>query len=77
DIIRRALQSGQPVVQSFNVVGEELPDAIGAEFKNTYNLLNYCYDLRLAIIQMAERVRTVSLLAFSSAVMWHKETGGN
>ncbi|UTT84044.1 type II secretion system F family protein [Vibrio pelagius] len=77
DIIRRALQAGQPLVQSFNEVGEELPDPIGTEFKNTYNLLNYGYDLRLAILQMTERVPTVSMLAFSSAVMLQKETGGN
>ncbi|OEF30611.1 pilus assembly protein TadB, partial [Vibrio splendidus 1S-124] len=56
DIIRRALQAGQPLVQSFNEVGEEMPEPIGVEFKNTYNLLNYGYDLRLAILQMTERV---------------------
>ncbi|WP_299127625.1 type II secretion system F family protein [uncultured Vibrio sp.] len=77
DIIRRALQAGQPLVQSFNEVGEEMPEPIGGEFKNTYNLLNYGYDLRLAILQMSERVPTVSMLAFSSAVMLQKETGGN
>ncbi|MCC4818988.1 pilus assembly protein TadB [Vibrio lentus] len=77
DIIRRALQAGQPLVQSFNEVGEEMPEPIGFEFKNTYNLLNYGYDLRLAILQMTERVPTVSMLAFSSAVMLQKETGGN
>lgn len=77
DIIRRALQAGQPLVQTFNEVGEEMPDPIGVEFKNTYNLLNYGYDLRLAILQMSERVPTVSMLAFSSAVMLQKETGGN
>ena len=77
DIIRRALQAGQPLDQSFNEVGEEMPEPIGVEFKNTYNLLNYGYDLRLAIMQMTERVPTVSMLAFSSAVMLQKETGGN
>ncbi|MGO2319536.1 MAG: type II secretion system F family protein [Vibrio toranzoniae] len=77
DIIRRALQAGQPLVQSFNEVGEEMPEPIGGEFKNTYNLLNYGYDLRLAILQMSERIPTVSMLAFSSAVMLQKETGGN
>ncbi|MFA0501962.1 type II secretion system F family protein, partial [Vibrio sp. 10N.222.46.A1] len=77
DIIRRALQAGQPLVQSFNEVGEEMPEPIGVEFKNTYNLLNYGYDLRLAIMQMTERAPTVSMLAFSSAVMLQKETGGN
>ncbi len=77
DIMRRMLQAGQPVTQAFNEVGNEMPDPIGVEFKNTFNLLNYGYDMRLAIMQMAERTPTVSMLAFSSAVLLQKETGGN
>lgn len=77
DIIRRMLQAGQPVTQAFNEVGNEMPAPIGIEFKNTFNLLNYGYDMRLAIMQMAERTPTVSMLAFSSAVLLQKETGGN
>ncbi|CAM3861625.1 Bacterial type II secretion system protein F domain protein [Vibrio aerogenes CECT 7868] len=77
DVIRRMLQAGQPVTQAFNEVGNEMPPPIGIEFKNTYNLLNYGYDMRLAIMQMADRTPTVSMLAFSSAVLLQKETGGN
>ncbi|MCK6262465.1 type II secretion system F family protein [Vibrio sp. ZSDE26] len=77
DIMRRMLQAGQPVTQAFNEVGTEMPAPIGIEFKNTFNLLNYGYDIRLAIMQMAERTPTVSMLAFSSAVLLQKETGGN
>ncbi|NOH73248.1 type II secretion system F family protein [Vibrio pectenicida] len=77
DIMRRMLQAGQPVTQAFNEVGIEMPDPIGVEFKNTFNLLNYGYDMRMAIMQMAERTPTVSMLAFSSAVILQKETGGN
>lgn len=77
DIMRRMLQAGQPVTQAFNEVGNEMPAPIGIEFKNTFNLLNYGYDMRMAIMQMAERTPTVSMLAFSSAVLLQKETGGN
>lgn len=77
DIMRRMLQAGQPVTQAFNEVGSEMPAPIGIEFKNTFNLLNYGYDMRMAIMQMAERTPTVSMLAFSSAVLLQKETGGN
>ncbi|AIW17943.1 type II secretion system F family protein [Vibrio coralliilyticus] len=77
DIMRRMLQAGQPVTQAFGEVGEEMPAPIGVEFKNTFNLLNYGYDMRMAIMQMAERTPTVSMLAFSSAVLLQKETGGN
>ncbi|WP_114788045.1 type II secretion system F family protein [Vibrio tetraodonis] len=77
DIMKRMLQAGQPVTQAFNEVGVEMPAPIGVEFKNTFNLLNYGYDMRMAIMQMAERTPTVSMLAFSSAVLLQKETGGN
>lgn len=77
DIIRRMLQAGQPVTQAFKEVGDEMPSPIGVEFRNTFNLLNYGYDMRLAIMQMADRTPTVSMLAFSSAVLLQKETGGN
>ncbi|SDG66239.1 tight adherence protein B [Vibrio xiamenensis] len=77
DIMRRMLQAGQPITQAFKEVGDEMPDPIGVEFKNTFNLLNYGYDMRLAIMQMAERTPTVAMLAFSSAVLLQKETGGN
>ncbi|MEI8633727.1 type II secretion system F family protein [Vibrio sp. PP-XX7] len=77
DILRRMLQAGQPITQALNEVGNEMPEPIGVEFKNTFNLLNYGYDMRLAIMQMADRTPTVSMLAFSSAVLLQKETGGN
>ncbi|CAE6911631.1 COG4965 Flp pilus assembly protein TadB [Vibrio sp. B1FLJ16] len=77
DIIKRVLQAGQPINQAFGEVGKEMPAPIGPEFKNTFSLLNYGYDMRLAIMQMSERVPTVSMMAFSSAVLLQKETGGN
>ena len=77
DIMRRMLQAGQPVTQAFNEVGVEMPAPIGVEFKNTFNLLNYGYDMRMAIMQMAEKNADGFLLAFSSAVLLQKETGGN
>lgn len=77
DIMRRMLQAGQPISQAFGEVGREMPSPLGPEFTHTFNLLNYGYDMRLAIMQMAERTPTVSMLAFSSAVLLQKETGGN
>ncbi|MFA0448778.1 type II secretion system F family protein [Vibrio breoganii] len=77
DIIKRVLQAGQPINQAFKEVGDEMPAPIGIEFKKTFNLLNFGYDMRLAILQMVDRTPTISMLAFSSAVILQKETGGN
>ncbi len=77
DIMRRMLQAGMPIAQAMGEVGDEMPEPIGSEFKKAFNLLNFGYDMRLAIMQMAERTPTVSILAFSSAVLLQKETSGN
>lgn len=77
DIIKRVLQAGQPINQAFGEVGKEMPAPVGPEFQHTFSLLNYGYDIRLSIMQLTERVPTVSMMAFSSAVLLQKETGGN
>ncbi|MFA0442259.1 type II secretion system F family protein [Vibrio sp. 10N.222.51.C12] len=77
DIIRRMLQAGQPLTQAFKEVGDELPNPAGEEFRNTFNLLNFGYDTKVAILNMADRVPTISMLAFSSAVLLQKDTGGD
>ncbi|MGR5245704.1 type II secretion system F family protein [Vibrio sp. PNB23_22_6] len=77
DVMKRMLLTGHPINQAFYEVGNELSDPIASEFRQTFNLLNFGYDIRLAIIQMVERNPTVSMLAFSSALLLQKETGGN
>lgn len=77
DVMKRMLVTGHPIKQAFNEVAQELRDPIAKEFRHTFNLLNYGYDMRLAMVQMVERNPTVSMMAFSSAVLLQKETGGN
>ncbi len=77
DVMKRMLITGHPIKQAFYEVGQELEDPIANEFRHTFNLLNYGYDMRLAVMQMVERNPTVSMMAFSSAVLLQKETGGN
>ncbi|CAH0533938.1 hypothetical protein VST7929_01815 [Vibrio stylophorae] len=77
DVMRRVLQAGQPLNEAFREVGEEIPAPLGPEFTHTFNLLNYGYDMRLAVLQMVDRTPTVSMLALASAVLLQKETGGN
>lgn len=77
DVMKRMLVTGHPIKQAFYEVGQELEDPVANEFSHTFNLLNYGYDMRLAVMQMVERNPTVSMMAFSSAVLLQKETGGN
>jgi len=77
DVMRRALLVGYPLVEVFKTVSEEMTDPIASEFRKTYSELNYGVELRAALSGLAERNPTVSMLAFISAVVIQKETGGN
>jgi len=68
DVMKRALLVGYPLVEVFKTVSEEMTDPIASEFRKTYSELNYGVD---------ERNPTVSMMAFISAVVIQKETGGN
>ena len=76
-VMKRALLVGYPLVEVFKTVSEEMTDPIASEFKKTYAELNYGVDLRAALSRLAERNPTVSMMAFISAVVIQKETGGN
>ncbi len=77
DVMRRMLITGHPIKQAFYEVGQDLEAPLANEFRHTFNLLNYGYDMRPAMMQMVERNPTISMMAFSNAVLLQKETGGN
>ncbi|KEA65522.1 Flp pilus assembly protein TadB [Marinobacterium lacunae] len=77
DIIKRALLTGHPFSESLNLVAEGLEGPVAVEFGITYSDLNYGSDLRRAMLGLLERVPSVTLMAFVTAVLVQKETGGN
>ncbi len=77
DVMKRALLVGYPLVEVFKTVSEEMTDPIASQFRQTYAELNYGVELRAALSGLAERNPSVSMLAFISAVVIQKETGGN
>lgn len=77
DIIKRALLTGHPFSESLNLVAEGLEGPVSTEFGITYSDLSYGSDLRRAMLGLLERVPSVTLMAFVTAVLVQKETGGN
>lgn len=77
DIIKRALLTGHPFSESLNLVAEGLEGPVSREFGITYSDLSYGSDLRRAMLGLLERVPSVTLMAFVTAVLVQKETGGN
>ncbi|MGF1702938.1 type II secretion system F family protein [Photobacterium makurazakiensis] len=77
DVMRRALLVGYPFTEVMKTVHEEMPPPISVEFGKTFIELNYGVDLKVALANLAQRNPSVSVLAFNSAVIIQKETGGN
>jgi tight adherence protein B len=77
DILRRALQAGYSFSDAVKLVTEEMDGPLAKEFKLMFANINYSKDTKRSILAFIERVPSVSAMAFSSAVMVQKETGGN
>jgi len=77
DVIKRALKAGHPFTQCLKLVAEDMDQPIAREFEEIFSEINYGSDLRAALLGLLERIPSVSAMAFVTAVLVQKETGGN
>jgi tight adherence protein B len=77
DLIARALRAGHAFSAALQMVGEEAPEPIAAEFRITAEELNYGVAAHDAFMNLATRVPTDDLRYFAIAVLLQRETGGN
>ena len=59
------------------MVGEELTEPVGPEFKKTFERQNFGLPLRDAMDELADRVTLLDVRFFVTAVAIQRETGGN
>jgi tight adherence protein B len=77
DFLSRSMRAGHAFAISLQMVGEELPDPMGREFRTLFNEHNLGAPLEMAMRSMCDRIPLLDLRFFSSAVMLQKQTGGN
>ena len=77
DVIKRALKAGHPFTQCLKLVAEDMDEPVSREFDYIFAEINYGSDLRAALLGLLERISSVSAMAFVTAVLVQKETGGN
>jgi tight adherence protein B len=77
DMMKRALRAGHPFSGAIKLVGEEMPEPLAQEFKNTFADLNYGNDVRRAMLGLLQRIPSVPVMALVTSVLVQKETGGN
>jgi tight adherence protein B len=77
DFLARALRAGHAFANVMKMAGDELPDPIGAEFKATYEEVNYGVPMNEALHNLAARIPLTDLRYFVLAVLIQRESGGN
>jgi tight adherence protein B len=77
DFLSRSMRAGHAFVISIGMVGEDLPDPLGQEFRTLFNEQNLGASLNSALANLTRRVPLLDMRFFSSAVLLQRQTGGN
>jgi tight adherence protein B len=77
DIFVRGLRAGYPVTSALELLVSEVSDPISSEFGLVLAEMNYGYNLRDALANLAERVQTQDIQMFVVSVAIQAETGGS
>lgn len=77
DIFVRGLRAGYPVTSALELLVTEVPDPIASEFGLVVAEMNYGYNLRDALANLAQRVQTQDIQMFVVSVAIQSETGGS
>jgi len=77
DLLGRAVRAGHAFTTGLEMVATELPEPVAGEFKTVFDEQTFGLPLRDALTNLAGRVPIVDVRFFVTALLVHKETGGN
>ncbi|WP_207479787.1 type II secretion system F family protein [Arenibaculum pallidiluteum] len=77
DLIVRGLRSGLPVGEQLAVVGSEMADPVGLEFRRMAHAVKFGQTLEAALWETAERIAIPDFKFFVVSLAVQRETGGN
>lgn len=77
DFLARSMRAGHAFSISLEMIGEELADPLGHEFRSLFNELNLGASLERSFAGFGQRVPLADVRFFSSAVLLQRQTGGN
>ena len=73
----RGVKSGLPITQSFQIVGAEIPDPVGLEFRHLTDQIRLGQSIDQALWDAARRVATPEMQFLVVTLSIQRETGGN
>jgi len=77
DFLARSMRAGHAFSISMEMLGEELADPLGQEFRALFNEQNLGAPIDVALRNFNARVPLLDVRFFTSSVLLQKQTGGN
>ncbi|GAB2857254.1 type II secretion system F family protein [Pseudoduganella ginsengisoli] len=77
DFLGRALRAGHSFANVLQMVGNEMPEPTGSEFRMAYEEINYGVPMNEALHNLAARIPLTDLRYMVLAVLIQRESGGN
>ncbi len=77
DFLARSMRAGHAFSISLEMLGEEMADPLGQEFRALFNEQNLGAPLENALHNFVTRVPLLDVRFFTSSVLLQKQTGGN
>jgi len=77
ELLVRGLRSGLPISETLGVVGSEVPDPVGSEFRGVADRMRIGRTMDQALQETAERLNTPEFQFFVITLAIQRETGGN
>lgn len=77
ELVARALHAGHAFLVGMKMVGDEFPDPIGAEFRQAVEEIGLGMDVPESLRKLSNRVESLDMKFFVTALIVQRETGGN
>jgi tight adherence protein B len=77
ELLARSLRAGHTLPSAIELLGEEMSAPMGTEMKIAYEEQKYGLSVSDSLLYMLQRVESMDLSYFVSAVLIQQETGGN
>jgi tight adherence protein B len=77
DLMSRALKAGHAFSTGLKMVADEMEDPVGPEFRKTFDEQNFGLPLKDSLANLIERIPSLDVRFFATAVLIQRDTGGN
>ena len=77
ELLVRGLRSGLPISETMQIVGGEVADPVGSEFRNVSDRMRIGHTMDAALQETADRLATPEFQFFVITLAIQRETGGN